>query len=188
MKSGDTMKYKFIQPNTYKFSYIRYFIHSQIYKLIFLVAMFLLPLYLREQEVSLIKENPILIIFWWIIEFGIVIFWAFEWAKYSTSSFTVERGNVVYEHKKPNNDLPQDERGKWTLDVCYKIKSISKVKVNLNSIVIYGDIKKEISNYYGSGRPVHYRGRDKKRIRVIKCFKNNRELVQKLLNYNKKSQ
>lgn len=28
------MKNKYIKLNTYKFSYIRYFIHSQIYKLI----------------------------------------------------------------------------------------------------------------------------------------------------------
>ncbi len=179
------MKNKFVQPNTYKFSYISYFVHSQIYKLIFLVLMFLLPLYLRSKEFLLLKEKPILMIFWWIVEFVIVIFWAFEWAKYSTSSFTVEKGNIVYKHKKPNNNAPQDERGKWTLDVCYRIKNISKVKVYFNSIVIYGDIKKEISNYYGAGRSVHYRSRNKKRLRVVKCFKNNRELVQKLSDYNK---
>lgn len=182
------MKYKFTQPNTYKYSFIRYFIHSLIYKLIFLVAMFWLPLYLRKQEVPLIKENPILIIIWWIIEFGIMLFWAFKWAENSTSSFTIERGNVVYEHKKPNNALQQEERGKWDLHIYYRIKSISKVRMYPNSIVIYGDIKKEMSYYGGAGRPENYRSRNKNKLRVIKCFKNNGELIQKLLDYNKKSQ
>ena len=149
--------------------------------------MFYIPKYFQSNFLS---NNSIFIIIWYIVEFIILIMILLKWAKISTSSFTINYENVTYRHQKPNYELwKTSETHKndrkynnltWANYTEYEFHSIKKIEQTLNEIIIYGDIIKKESYVEISGRLIKGKDQNLQKIKIVKCFKNNRQLVELL--------
>lgn len=136
-------------PHVFVFSFSQYFIHRLIYQIAILVLVIWLPLQFENNIYDMENANKKVLIFVYgvgIIALSLRFFYQF--GKSITSEFIVESGGIRYKHE--TIDLFSDEldhsdiRDRYYKMVYYDINSINKVKENLNTIIIYGNIEKTI--------------------------------------------
>ena len=116
----------------------------------------------------------------------IILFFIFlyQLMKKSTEKFTVEYGLVRYEHERRelfnviyNYNLVH-RYGYFTV-VYYDFSSIKHVHESINSIVIYANIRKQVSITY-PGKIVNKPAKNLNKIRLTKSFSSNKNLIKAL--------
>lgn len=172
-----------IRYNTYHFSLIQYFVHNVIYKVMFVVLLLVVPVFFRE--VYWVKNNPGILLIWYGLVFLICLYLIFDWLKTSTSVIEVDFHEIRYIHRTINRfDVHHNDvvgsRLAWASYVQYELKKMTKVKVTLNSIIIYGDIVRTQRSEQLGGTYFEHKTQRCKRLRINKCFKNNSKLIKEL--------
>ena len=179
------------KANTYYFSFVQYFIHDLVYKILLLAALCCVPSCFKE--IFFNENNMMLLLIWFLAIFILFFRFLFKWAESSTASITVDLSKVCFQFRKTNPSLKSEQLDRlhhlaWSNYVDYNIHSITKVTETINSIIIYGNITKK--QFYVT--PIrdyrHYKPKEYKKIVIRKCFKNNKELIRKLRNKIRKPQ
>ena len=179
------------KANTFYFSFVQYFIHDLVYKIILLAALCCVPGWFKG---ILFKDNYMLLPLLCLLTVFVLLFrFLFKWAESSTATITVDLGKVCYQYRKTNPSMKPEHLDRprhraWSNHVEYSIQNITKVTETLNSIIIYGRITKEQFYVTRVRDYVHYKPKEYNRIVIRKCFKNNKELIRKLRNKVRKPQ
>ncbi len=173
------------KANTYYYSFVQYFIHDMIYKIILLAALSYVPGCFKE---IFFKENNIILpLLWYIALFVLFIYFLFKWAESSTSSITVDFNKVCFSFRKSNPALKSEQLDRfyhlaWSNHVDYNIQNITNVVETFNSIIIYGNITKKQFHVTIINDHINYKPKEYDKIVIRKCFKNNKELIKRLKN------
>ncbi len=175
---------------TYYYSFVQYFIHDFIYKILIMVLIFFVPIILLGKFELTYFDITAVGVTLYIIEVLLLLVYMYMWAKTSTSSFTIDYGNVVYRYQKLNGLSGQESDRfpelAWSHYVEYSIVQVYKIKESMNSIIIYGKIIKSQTSIQIAGKVISYKPKEYEKIVIRKCFKNNRELINNLKRLEKK--
>lgn len=164
-------------PHTYIFSLFQYFIHNLIYKIILLILLI----------IGLINiDNPIISIILIIALITLFFTFLYQLLKKSTERFTVEYGFIQYQHERRelfwwdgNSDENSVHANSYFTVIYYDIKNIKKIIENINSIVIFADIEKNI-HMNRPGQVIKRSPKKLNKLKITKSFINNKNLVKSL--------
>lgn len=170
-------------PHTFSFSFKQYFIHNLIYKIIIYVFLIWALIHFADKITKL--DNGIIFIILWMI-FMIILFYVFlyQLMKKSSEKFIVEHNLIRYEYERKElfrviyNDDSVHRYEYFTI-VSYDFSSIKHVYESINSIIIYANIKKQVSINY-PGKEVNKPVKNLNKIRITKSFSNNKNLIKAL--------
>lgn len=176
---------KIREKNTFYYSFIQYFVHDMIYKILLLGILGYIPIHFKE---TVFKDGNIL--FMWIWYFGLfllLLYFLFKWAESSTSSITIDFDKITFRFKKSNHSLHGKEIERfsylsWSNYVDYNIQTINQVVETFNSFIIYGTITKKQFYVIPGNTNKNYPPKEYKKIVIRKCFKSNKELIRILKN------
>lgn len=174
---------KIRQKNTFYYSFMQYFIHDMIYKILLLAILCYIPIHFKE---IFFKDGNILFIWiWYFCLFLLLLYFLFKWAEYSTSSITIDFDKISFKFQKANRSLHGEQIERfyylsWSNYVDYNIQNITNIVETFNSFIIYGNITK--NQFYVTPGNIHknYKPKEYKRIVIRKCFKHNKELIKNL--------
>lgn len=168
--------------NTYYYSFISYFFHDMLYKLIIVAGLLLAPGLVKHMYV--IENNPGLLMIWYAAVLLIALYFLGRGFECTTASFMVEHGEIVYKHQKPNHlnnsDLDRHPEFAWTNYIEYKFFKITKVTETLNSFIIYGDIVRTHEAVKPTNIWTTYKTKQYTKVRIGKHFKDNAKLIDHL--------
>ncbi len=166
--------------NTFYYSFIQYFIHDLVYKILLLGTLSYLPIYFQE---TFFKDGNILfVVAWYYAVFLLLVYFLFKWEETIWSSIAIYFDKITFSFRKRNPYVSGTERKRsdglgWTNYVDYDIYSITNVVKTLNSFIIYGDITKRQFCMTTGGVAKQYPPKKYKKIVIRKCFNNNKELI-----------
>ena len=163
----------------YRFSLMAYFIHVFLYQLIAEVVLVWAILLCRDH--GIIKEYPLVLLVWGILEVLLFMNILFKWGETCTIYFSTEPGNYMYGYNLPVRKAHRN--GKKTnriYAIYYQIRTITKIEEHMHSFVIYGTIIKGGGPRQHRPSSVHGKQTQIEKVKIPKCFQNNKELLEKL--------
>ena len=163
-------------PHTFIFSFSKFLIHYILPRTIVLIIS--LPLFFILGIRFLNNEQKIL--FSGIIIFIIFLILITNLRKNTSHEFTVDYENIIYKrrvYERYRERLGSDYIA--FVEEWYNIHSIKEIKETMNSIIIYGDIRKKYYESEGSFKKFTSEQKIDK-LQIIKCFKKNRNLIKSL--------
>lgn len=171
-----------IRYNTYHFSFIQYLIHNVIYKLIFVMVLLYVPELFKE--IDFIKKNPIVLVIWYILIAGAVLYFVYAWLKISTSFIDMDFHEIRYGYQTINQsathyDENRDELA-WESHIKYQITKVIKIQERRNSFIIYGNIVRIHTSKKLGGEIIQHKTKRLTQIKISKCFKDNSKLINEL--------
>lgn len=170
----------------FKFSFLQYFFRNMIYKIFFLVLLFLAGKYVAGLELEYDTRMPLL---FGILGVGIIslMIFLFQWAIASTRKVIAESGTINYVYRTPvgatGKELDRMSTEEvWGMRHNHYIEIVKEVTERPNHIVVRGSIKSQNSKYHHLGT-TNYSKYALSKVKIPKYFKHNRELLQVLYDY-----
>lgn len=181
-----SFRYKGIKvENAFYYSFIQYFIHDLIYKILLLGILGYLPVYFQETFFQ--DSNILLIVAWYLAVYFVLVYFLFKWGETIYSSIAINYDKITFSFQKRNpylsgTAIKRSDGLNWANYVDYDIYSITNVVETFNSFIIYGDITKRQFCMTTGGIAKHFPSKKYKKIVIRKCFNNNKELIRILKN------
>ena len=155
-----------LNPHTFVFSFFQFFIRCILPILIAIVLLVFVSIQIIKYVTNFEQIIGILV----LVTFAVCIRLFIVFGR--TGEFTADYGAIKYIRGIHSN-------GERSTEEWYVIHSIKEVKETLNSIIIYGDIRK--SYYKRHGLLTNLTSEEKiNKLKVMKTFKNNRNLIKSL--------
>jgi len=166
-----------LNPHTFIYSFFECFIHYILPRTIVIILLELLLMFLSIQSMQHVTNPEPIIIISSVVAFGLFLRLLIVWGGHIGDRFTVDYGAIEYirlayiDTKNSNLEHSIEER--------YVIYSIKEIKETMDSIIIYGDIRKSYFRTHGMLTDLT---REEKinELKVTKSFKNNRNLIKSL--------